>query len=119
MLAMAVLQKPKIIGLWGIDMAAESEYDYQRPGCHFFFNEAQKAGIEIVAPPQSDILEPLPAYGYKEHFPMYWRQKARKQELLERLREAERKIEEGKIVAQHMKGALGDLNYYNNTYLKP
>lgn len=119
MLAMAINQKPQTIGLWGVDMAAESEYDYQRPGCHFFFNEAQKAGIEIAAPPQSDILEPLPLYGYKEHYPMYWRQKARRQELQQRLNEAERAIEQNKTVAQHMRGALGDLNYYNNTYLKP
>lgn len=119
MLAMAINLKPKTIGLWGVDMAAESEYDYQRPGCHFFFNEAHKAGIEIVAPPQSDILEPLPLYGYKEHYPMYWRQKARKMELQARLRAAEQKEAESRNTITAMRGALGDINYINNTYLKP
>lgn len=32
MLAMAIEQKPKVIGLWGVDMAATEEYAYQRPG---------------------------------------------------------------------------------------
>ena len=100
-------------------MAAETEYDYQRPGCHFFFNEAEKRGINIAAPPQSDILEPLPLYGYKEHYPMYWRQKARKDELRVRLREAEQKEAEARNTVLAMRGAIGDLVYTNNTYLKP
>lgn len=119
MLAMAINLKPKAIGLWGVDMAAESEYDYQRPGCHFFFNEAMKRDIEIIAPPESDILNPLPPYGYKEHWPMYWRQKARKIEILERKREAERLIMEKQNLLTAMEGALADINYINNTYLKP
>lgn len=121
MAAMAIsqLRKDDYLGVWGIDMAAESEYDYQRPGVHFFFNEAQKRDIQIVAPPQSDILEPLPLYGYKEHYPMYWRQKARKIELQQRLREAEQKEAEARNTVIAMRGAIGDINYTNNTYLKP
>lgn len=118
MLAMAITLKPKVIGLWGVDMAAESEYDYQRPGCHFFFNEALKRGIDITAPPQSDIMNPLPLYGYKEHSPMYWRQKARKQELMERVREADHKMREAELTKATLNGALSDINYINNTYLR-
>lgn len=121
MAAMAVsqLNKGDFLGMWGVDMAAESEYDYQRPGVHFFFNEAQKREIQIIAPPQSDILEPLPPYGYKEHYPMYWRQKARKIELNNRLREAEAKEAEARNTVLALRGAIGDINYTNNTYLKP
>ena len=118
MLAMAIKLKPEVVGLWGIDMAAADEYGQQRPGCHFFFNEAHKLGVNIVAPPQSDILEPLPLYGYKEQLPMYWRQKARKMELRGRVQECDALINQ-KMHEKHMlEGSLQDIEYTNNTYLR-
>jgi hypothetical protein len=61
MLAFAISLKPEKIGLWGIDMsAAEELYTHQRPACHFFIREAQKAGIDVVAAPQSDVMNPPP-----------------------------------------------------------
>src|SRR4029078_2092515 len=119
MLALAIMQQPDQIGLWGIDMAAADEYGQQRPGCHFFFNEADKRGIDIVAHPQSDILEPLPLYGYKEFNPMYWRQKARRQELKQAVQQAEVRKAEAEREIQVKVGALQDIEYTNNTYLKP
>lgn len=118
MLAYAIMQKPKTIGLWGIDMAAAEEYGTQRPGCHFFFIEAEKRGIEIVAPPQSDILEPLPPYGYKEFNPMYWRSKARKQELRGAIEEARHKITQLQHEIDVKEGAFQNENYITNTYLR-
>lgn len=116
MLAYAIMQKPDQIGLWGIDMAAADEYGQQRPGCHYFFTEAERRGIEIVAPPQSDILEPLPLYAYKEHSPMYWRQKARKNELKSAIAQCDAIINE-KMQEKHLKtGALQDIEYTNNTW---
>src|SRR4029078_4565121 len=82
MMALAITLKPQKIGLWGIDMAAADEYGTQRPGMHFFIIEAKKRGIEVVAAAQSDILQPIPAYAFKEFSPMYWREKARKIELM-------------------------------------
>ena len=116
MLAMAIMQKPEIIGLWGIDMAADEEYAYQRPGCHYFFDEAQRRDIGIMGPPQSDILEPLPAYGYKEHDPSYWRQKARKIELKHGIEKAEQKIREAEQEALIKRGALADIKYTMQTW---
>jgi hypothetical protein len=119
MLALAIMQKPDQIGLWGIDMAAADEYGQQRPGCQHFFNEAFKRGIDVIAPPQSDILEALPLYGYKEFNPMYWRQKARKMELRTCVAEIENKLmalEQEKLIKT---GALQDIEYVNNTYVKP
>jgi hypothetical protein len=119
MLAMAIMQNPDQIGLWGIDMAAADEYGQQRPGCQHFFNEAFKRGIEIIAPPQSDIMEALPLYGYKEFNPMYWRQKARKMELRATVAGIDQQLaalEQEKLIKV---GALQDIEYVNNTYVKP
>jgi hypothetical protein len=118
MLAWAIMQKPETIGLWGIDMAAGEEYATQRPGCHFFFDEAQKRGIEIVAPPQSDILEPLPPYGYKEFSPMYWRSKARKQELRQAIDEARQRMTQAQQEINIKEGAFQNEVYLSNTYMR-
>jgi hypothetical protein len=117
MLAFAIMQKPAVIGLWGIDMAAADEYGLQRPGCHFFFIEAIKRGIEIMAPRQSDIMNVIPPYAYKEQSPMYWRQKARKIELKTAIIEAEQKRHQLDQEILIKKGALSDIEYTNNTWL--
>lgn len=116
MLAFAIMQKPSVIGMWGVDMAAEEEYWSQRPGCHYFFDQAEQREIEVIAPPQSDILEPLPIYGYKEFDPSYWRQKARKVELMDSISRNEEAIT--KMQAENLikTGALQDIRYTMNTW---
>lgn len=75
MLALAIEQlaplaaegkKPKL-GVFGIDMAAGSEWAYQRPACQHFLGMAHNIGIEIVLPPESDLMRPTTMYGIGEH----------------------------------------------------
>jgi hypothetical protein len=117
MLAFAISLKPEKIGLWGIDMsAAEELYTHQRPACHFFIREAQKAGIEVVAAPQSDVMNPPPLYGFKEFTRMWNKQKARKEELKGRAANAHQQIEKHMAELRTFQGALDDIDYVNNTY---
>lgn len=118
MLAMAIMNQPETIGMWGIDMAASDEYGQQRPGCHHFVNEAVKRGIEVVAPPQSDILEPLPLYGYKEFLPKYWRTKARILELRHDVAQKQQQIQHLQQEVDVRTGALQDIEYHKNTYMR-
>jgi len=119
MLAFAIEQKPEKIGMWGVDMSAADElYTHQRPACHFFIREAEQAGIKITAAAQSDILQPPALYGYKEFWPMFWKQKARRKELEERLENARR---DHKRLTNEMlifQGAIDDMNYVDNTWLQ-
>lgn len=116
MMAFAIEHKPEKIGLWGVDMSATEEYGFQRAGCHFFIREAEKVGIPIVAPVQSDILNHAPMYGYKEQSPMWWKQKARIEELKSRLANAEQQQRKGEMEAYVFRGAIDDLIYTGNTY---
>jgi hypothetical protein len=116
MMAFAIEQKPEKIGLWGVDMSANEEYGQQRPGLKFFMREAKKAGIGVYAPPQSDIMQPMPLYGIKEHTRYFAKQKARKAELEGRIaaaNEAKTKAEREMLV---LTGALDDMRYMNQTY---
>lgn len=84
MAALAIEQKPEAIGFWGVDMAAVGEYAHQRLGCQYFIQKARDAGIEVVVPAESDLLEPLPPYGYREANRMWRKLDAKKKEIEER-----------------------------------
>ena len=59
------------IGLWGIDMAASEEYAYQRPSCQHFIGMAVGLGIEVILPPESDLMRPPLMYGLGEQNPRH------------------------------------------------
>jgi hypothetical protein len=119
MTALAIEQKPESIGFWGIDMAAGNEYEYQRPGVHYFMGVAEELGIKLVVPPQSDIMEVHPEYGFKEQWRSYWKMKARKAELTERLSGLDQKIGAATDEKLQLMGALQAMHYEENTWLKP
>lgn len=48
MMALALLQEPEAIGLWGV--AASQEYSYQKAGILHFCQAAWDRGIDIVVP---------------------------------------------------------------------
>jgi hypothetical protein len=117
MLAMAIEQKPDVIGIWGVDMSATDEYAYQRPGCHYFMQKASEAGIELMLPPQCDLAEAHPLYGFKEHWPMYWKMKASAEELDARIGHASKKEEQSRTEKLILRGARDYIEYINNTWL--
>jgi hypothetical protein len=119
MTALAIEQKPTEIGFWGVDMAAGNEYEYQRPGIHYFMGVAESLGIKITVPPQSDILELHPLYAYKEQWRSYWKTKARKQELTERITALDQKLANAEHEKLQLVGAMQSIVYEENTWLKP
>lgn len=122
MLALAIEQKPDEIGLWGVDMAAGDEYGLQKPGCHFFMLEAEKRGIKLFVPPESDLLRPVAQYGFNTS-PMAVKLAMRRLELQQRLAETEaraaqcdRDFQEAMRQKYFISGALDDLNYIEQTW---
>lgn len=118
MTAMAIMQRPKQLGIWGVDMSANDElYSGQRAGMHYFMQKATEEGIQIVLPPQCDLAQPPPLYGWKEHWPMFWKMKASKAELQSRIKDniqKENKLKEERLILQ---GAEQYWDYVNNTWL--
>lgn len=70
LIAYAIEQNPSTIGLWGINMAMDTEYSIQRPSCEYFLGIAEGKGIDVIIPESSEIMkcsflygiEPIPAY---------------------------------------------------------
>jgi hypothetical protein len=75
MLAMAIEEGPEEIGLWGVDLAHDTEYRHQKPGCRFFLQTALLKGIKVVMPPEAEVATPGKLYAYAE--PTWLEMKAR------------------------------------------
>jgi hypothetical protein len=116
MLALAIDKKPEAIGLWGVDMSAGEEYSHQRPGCHYFIQEAERAGIDIVVPYGSDILFPHPPYGYREASHMWSKMDIRWKELDAKrnlVRQQRAQLDNQEAI---LTGAMDDVQYVCNTF---
>ncbi len=111
MLAMAIELKPKAIGLWGIDMSATEEYAYQRPSCQHFLGLAMALGIEVVLPPESDLMRPPTMYGLGEHNPRHIKMMARRAEIAANLQQAEQMQAQAQIRIAQLRGAIGEVDY--------
>ena len=116
MLAMAIDQKPKAIGLWGIDMAATEEYAYQRPACQHFLGLAMAMGIDIVLPPESDLMRPPTMYGIGEHNPRHVKLNARLAEIRANKQQAMVALEQAKQTINQLNGAEGEVLYQMGTW---
>lgn len=111
MMAMAMREGAKEIMLFGIDMASRDEYILQRPGAYHFFQEAQRRGIKISAPYESDIMQPPGLYGYSEVTPFGRKIIARTQELKERLTGLRSQRDTLNTNITYLEGALEDIDY--------
>ena len=63
MMALAILQKPETIGLWGFGRCPE--YQYQQQSILYFVQTATDRGIEVISPSFPALLKPNPLYGYE------------------------------------------------------
>lgn len=116
MTALAISLKPEEIGFWGVDMAGNEEYGFQRAGCHYFIQRALEAGIKVTVPPESDIIEPSPMYGYCQANRMWRKLEARRQELFARLNASKAKRVELANMELNLHGAVQDLDYIITTF---
>jgi hypothetical protein len=58
------------IGLWGIDLAHDTEYAEQRPCAEYHLALAEGRGIKVTLHPKSALMRQLHRYGYEEQHPL-------------------------------------------------
>lgn len=117
MMAMAIKAGATKIGFWGVDMAANEEYEMQRAGIHFLAYEARKRGIEVGAPLESDLFRPRFRYGVDEWTHSFRKTRARSADLTVRRNAAQQRASEAQQEAAFLTGALDDLNYMTQTWV--
>lgn len=106
-----------VIGLFGVDMAANEEWGYQRAGCQHFIELASIMGIHVYVPPESDLLRPSPRYGIDESEHWMIKLTARRNELTSRLNNARANYAAVSREVAFLEGALDDMNYMQNTWV--
>lgn len=111
MMAMAIECGFKRIGLFGVDMAAASEYKDQRLGCQYFAIIAKARGIEVGVPPESDLFRPQPLYGVSEVSHARIKFLARRRELEGRVNQKLAEQQQAKDEVLYLRGALEDLEW--------
>jgi hypothetical protein len=65
MILLAILQGYKEIHLYGVDMAQQSEYAWQRSSCQFAIGYAAGKGIKILIPKTSELCKYPRDYGFE------------------------------------------------------
>lgn len=66
MLALAIAEGFQEIGLYGIDLASETEYAYQRPAAEYLIGVARGMGRTVTIAPGSALLKAPARYGYDQ-----------------------------------------------------
>ena len=116
MMAMAIKAEAKVIGFWGVDMAAAEEYQMQRAGIQYLAYIARSRGIEVGIPHESDLFTPRFRYGIDEWTHSYRKVRARREELMRRRAEAEHMKTEAIRGIHFLDGAMDDLTYMGDTW---
>lgn len=115
--AYALTKGAETIGLYGIDMSVSGEYAYQRPGMQHFIWLAAQAGVRVIAPDESDILQPPPLYGYSDATAQGRKLAIRERELRGRAAEMARLRDRYERDITFLEGALEDIDYQRKTWL--
>jgi hypothetical protein len=116
MIAHAIIENRSKIGVYGVDMAQDSEYGHQRPSCEYFLGWAQGLGIEIEIPEASDLLKAPFLYGLEDPGPLRKKLVRRQAELQERKQQIEGQLNQLSNAHQQIMGALEDTQYWLRTW---
>jgi len=110
LLALAILEKYDVIGVWGIHLTEKTVYARQRPGVEYLLGVAKQRGIQIILPrgsplriPEHPVLTPTEVlYGYDWESPGAWwrwyRRRRRRRKPRRRLRLIQPRLVKSRLV---------------------
>jgi hypothetical protein len=117
--------QPKI-GVWGVDMATDTEYGAQRPSCEWFLGVLQGAGFAVQIPMSSDLLRSAGKYGTDHNGALRAKMSARREELQSQMQGAQTERAQvtnrlGQLDGQiaHIQGAIADVTYWLDRWTMP
>ena len=119
MIAHAIEEGAETIGVWGVDMAASSEYGQQRPSCEYFLGLAEGRGIEIVLPPESDLLRASSQYGLVNDSALAKACNVRISEMNTRMQECMNAQNQNAMTISRLQGGIEVAEYFKATWVGP
>jgi len=116
---------PKI-GVWGVDMATDTEYGAQRPSCEYFIGLLAGAGFGIQVATGSDLLKTAGLYGTDDNGALRAKMLSRRAELNAQVAAAQGERSQvanrmGQLDGQiaHIQGAINDCTYWLDRWTMP
>jgi len=119
MIAFAMLEGAKEIGLYGVDMAQTAEYAAQRPSCEYFIGLARGMGITVHVPDESQLLQAAGIYGYDMSGKVMTKLRSREKELQEKVASFEKQRDTAEANRLVFSGALDNLNWTKQFFNPP
>ena len=115
-IALAIYEGFGTIYLYGVDMAQDSEYSFERPSVEYFLGWARGRGINLVIPEKSDLLKTLYLYPFEDSAPFRAKCIARMQELKERIQQHAQAEQQNFMIKNQLLGAQDNMSYIQKTW---
>lgn len=109
MIALAIQEGAAEIGLWGVDMATDTEYAYQRANCEYLLGVAVGRGISVSVAAESPLCKCVGMYAFDGKSDDYHRHlAARKKELSEAQQEIDKVFSNAQNAKWKLQGMLDE-----------
>ena len=106
----------KEIHLYGIDMAAGSEFEYQRASVEYFVGLAEGMGFRVHIPLSADILKTPRRYGYEGAFTILDKFQQREQEQAAQIQQARAELDAISAKFHQFVGASNERSYWQKNW---
>jgi hypothetical protein len=120
MIALAIVMGYKYIYVYGVDMAQESEYAFQRSACQFFIGWALGNGINVKVPETCQLLKGSRDYGFDSDNKNRFSLKDKIKDTQIQMKSLEAKILENECIADDIEASISDIKKQqenNNKFL--
>lgn len=104
--------------LFGVDMAMDSEYEFERPSVEYFLGIAEGMGINLHIPGKCDILKSVWLYPFEDDAPLREKLSARRAELRARINQEGMQEQSSHDTKLHLLGALENIRYIEGQWAK-
>ena len=111
MVALALMDGYKTIGVWGVDMAAGGEYQIERPSVEYWLAAVKGCGAKLVLPKETELLKAR-LYGYDHDSDFVVKARSRHAELIGNHNKALQQAQEAQAAAHYFRGAAEDCQYF-------
>ena len=100
------------IGVYGVDMALDSEYQYQRPCCEYLIGLARGLGLEVIVPTECMLLKTPYVYGLEQPPKDHHDNIITEEFLQKRMAELKSKFNDTLKNTHQMEGAMIQMDYF-------
>lgn len=126
MIALAIWEEFEEVHIYGVDMATDSEYAYERPSVEFFLGWFKGKGDQgpnqppktrLILPEKCDLLKSMWLYPFDDSAPFRAKLEQRRGELRERSAQLGHQTQASRDQHMQMLGALENMNYIEKSWV--